>query len=586
MNCDKCGSENQDDANFCSHCGQALSGIASGDESVPAVDTGSVPIPSSIDETTTQEQFDQMLGGRYKLKEMLGRGGLGVVYSAYDQQLKMDIAIKFLLDRFLDDTAAVENLKREAKAAMQLAHPNIIRLFNFEDTPRAKYLLMELIEGESLASIAERKKDGLFTEAELIKYISKICEALIYAHAQGIVHRDIKPANILVASGDKIKLADFGIARINEAATSRMSGGGTPVYMSPEQILDQEVDARSDIYSLGITMYEMLAGRPPFQGPKLRDDHINTMPDPIENVTEWMNAIVLKCLKKEPDGRWSSAEELRDVLTRKKEIEVGFQTKFQPAWARAEADRSMVPRKTPVSDSSKDEEEAPSSRPAIIKRTPSPSRTASLHRHVSRLEIKSAPDHLAPERDQMRMGYGTLAGILAGVILLLMDKYELQKGLNITLFQMSWAVFGGLIGIAVGVAQKRGGKGLLSFALGVTGGLVAALLVRPISGFPSIDNIPLILYTVICGAIIGAFLGISDGFYELSINYALGCFLWGATGGGLAVGIFVLIRFALMSFWHPTAGWIIMGGVLGLFINMFMGYATKPLEGSPKIYKE
>ena len=265
MYCDNCGIENRNDANFCYKCSRDLSHIPDYRKGAVTVTIDPVGSSAKIDESTTQEQFSRILGGRYALKEMLGRGGMGVVYRAHDQQLGMDIAIKFLLDRFVDDYIAVASLKREAKAAMQLAHPNIIRLYNFEDMPEAKYLLMEFVKGESLASIASRKPERRFSEADVKKYISEVCEALKYAHARNVIHRDIKPSNILVAADGHVKLADFGVAHIIEAAANEaFIGGGTPIYMSPEQILEQEVDGRSDIYSLGITIYEMLAGKPPF----------------------------------------------------------------------------------------------------------------------------------------------------------------------------------------------------------------------------------------------------------------------------------------------------------------------------------
>ena len=169
MICDKCDRKNRKNANFCDRCGQSLLHIAGRNSS----DISTIPAtnPPRIDESITQEQLSRILGGRYELKEMLGRGGMGVVYRAYDQQLGMDVAIKFLLDSFVNDIGAIASLKREARAAMRLAHPNILRLYNFEDTPEAKYLLMEYVLGESLSSVASRKSKGCFCESNLAEII-------------------------------------------------------------------------------------------------------------------------------------------------------------------------------------------------------------------------------------------------------------------------------------------------------------------------------------------------------------------------------------------------------------------------------
>ncbi len=561
-----------------------MSDAVSEKDTPPAVEEEVVSSALPIDETTTQEQFSRILGGRYELKEMLGRGGMGVVYRAYDQGLKMDVAVKFLLDRYVDDPDAVESLKREAKAAMQLAHPNIVRLYNFEDTPQAKYVLMEFIVGESLASIAARKPERRFTEAEVINYISKTCEALMYAHSQGIVHRDIKPSNIIVSQGDQVKLADFGIAHIREAATSQAKGGGTPVYMSPEQVLNKETDARTDIYSLGITMYEMLAGEPPFRGPDVRNSHIHATPKPIGNVTEWMNAIVLKCLRKEPDARWASAEELRDVLTRRKEIEVGFQTVFRPAWTLADEEKKMALPKEPVPEVFSEEEEAPPRERKLVEKKPSSTRSSGAYRRLQPEEVKFGPTHLAPEREQARMGLGLLAGLLGGAIFAALDKSASREGFNVLFFQLSWIVNGGLIGIAIGIAQQKALKGMLSLVFGLSGGFGAALVAGSMSGLPSVENLGMLPYCLLCGTIMGAFLGIADGLYEISFTYTVRCFLWGALGGIFAVAAFVVIRFALVPVWKPLYAWIILGGTLGLLINVCLGSAKKPLHKSPKPY--
>ncbi len=572
MYCDTCGEENRIEAKYCHKCGHTLFQPGLKNAATEAVSTS-----SAIDESTRPEELSEILGGRYELKEMLGRGGMGIVYRAYDRQLGMDVAIKFLLDRFVDNFVAIECLKREARAAMKLAHPNIIHLYNFENTADAKYLLMEYVRGESLASIAARRSNRQFSDVEVIRYVSKVCEALKYSHSENVIHRDIKPSNILVTSEGRVKLADFGVAFINEAATSNPGEvAGTPTYMSPEQILGQKLDGRSDIYSVGVTMYEMLAGKPPFSGGDVSYQHIHVMPERIRGLSDWMNAVVLKCLRKDPEGRWQDAEELKDVLAGKKEIGINLQGRYQPEWLRVEVQRHMEPPNSPLPDTYCDEIKSPNPARVAVRKTPRPSSAHRLKERVGNIQKHAGLVQHTPEREHARMGLSTVGGIAGGIVIMALERnghLPIPEG---TLAQLSWILYGGLIGLAIGIAQKRTGKSLLSLSLGMMGGLVAAWLLNATGGIPSLGELRPAYFGLLCGTLVGAFLGISDGIYEKSFGYTIRCLLWSGLGGAVAVAFSLAARYLFSAFWSPLFNWMVVGAALGFFINFSVGFAERP----------
>src|SRR5437762_3510400 len=213
--------------------------------------------------------------GTYRIEAQLGEGGMGVVYRAFDTKLNRPVAVKFLSDE-LSDTAARRRFQREAQMASSLNHPHILTVYDAGEFDGRQYLITEFVDGGTLKSwvrAAER------TWLEIIELLIGIADGLAAAHAAGIVHRDIKPENILVAKNGYAKLADFGLAKLWETAggelvTRTLSAGhtrpgmivGTLAYMSPEQAAGQPVDARSDIFSFGVVLYELLAGRRPFEG--------------------------------------------------------------------------------------------------------------------------------------------------------------------------------------------------------------------------------------------------------------------------------------------------------------------------------
>ncbi len=266
---------------------------------------------------------------RYELIEELGRGAMGIVYKARDNELDEVVALKILPETLGQNAEAVRRFRQEARNARHLSHPNIVRIHDIGEEMGRKYISMEFVNGTDLKQrLIETKRQLPFTET--LNYAKQTCAAMIAAHEAGIVHRDIKPANIMITQDRKIKITDFGIAKAMEDAgttggkapspDSTRAGAivGTPLYMSPEQVQGHPVDYRSDIYSLGVVLYEMASGNPPFTEGDLAYHHVFTQAKPLGNVPEKYNALVLRCLAKKPDDRWQS---VRDILEELRKIE-------------------------------------------------------------------------------------------------------------------------------------------------------------------------------------------------------------------------------------------------------------------------
>ncbi len=208
-----------------------------------------------------------MLGGRYRVEARIGSGGMGEVYRGVDTVLDRTVAIKILLPQFARDVSFVDRFRREAQAAARLNHPNLVGIYDSGADGETQFIVMEFIQGRTLEDFMS--SGGRFTAVHAVEVAEKICDALAYAHVAGVIHRDIKPANVMVTRKGEVKVMDFGIARIvagPQTAPQTSAVLGTAAYISPEQAQGQPVDGRSDIYSLGAVLYEMLTGRPPFTG--------------------------------------------------------------------------------------------------------------------------------------------------------------------------------------------------------------------------------------------------------------------------------------------------------------------------------
>jgi tetratricopeptide (TPR) repeat protein len=254
---------------------------------------------------------------RYEVLGMLGKGGMGAVYKAYDHLLKRHVAYKVLAESLLRDPLARDQLLNEARAAAQLNHPNVVTVFDIGFNGDQSFICMELVEGESYQSIL-RARTWLEIE-EAMHFLVSVSQGLDHAHSRAIVHRDMKPSNVLLTSDHRVKILDFGLARPAEdsarlegSADSSMSG--TPKYISPEAIQGRPTDARSDVYSLGATLYELLVGRAPFTEGNLLMHHIHTPPPPLRNlrseISTELEELVLHCLAKMPQERFQTAGEI------------------------------------------------------------------------------------------------------------------------------------------------------------------------------------------------------------------------------------------------------------------------------------
>jgi molecular chaperone DnaK len=254
-------------------------------------------------------------GSRFVILEELNRGSMGVVFKAKDTSLDEIVALKVLNDFLCSDPLAVERFKREARAAKKLTHQHIVRINDFFEIKNKKMLSMEYIEGDDMKRMLAMKR-SLAVE-ELKHYVLQICEGLEFAHKRGVIHRDVKPANIMITMEQEVKITDFGIAK-NLQSEDMTTGSrilGTPLYMAPEQIEGRQVDARSDIYALGIMMYELISGNPPFMEGNIEYQHIHMKPPPLPtSVPADVQELIMKAISKAMDDRFQSVAELGDAL--------------------------------------------------------------------------------------------------------------------------------------------------------------------------------------------------------------------------------------------------------------------------------
>lgn len=262
------------------------------------------------------------LQGRYEILEKIGSGGMSVVYKAKCHTLNRLVAIKVLKEEFASDENFVSKFKMEAQAAARLSHPNIVNVYDVVDEENLHYIVMELIEGITLKNYIEKKE--LLDSKEAIGIAIQVAQGIAAAHEQHIIHRDIKPQNMIISKDGKVKVADFGIARAVSSQTVNSSAAvGSVHYISPEQARGGYCDERSDIYSFGITLYEMVTGRVPFEGDNTVAVALAHLEDPVvppgdynPQVYSGLEDIILKCTKKKPDRRYGSMEEVIHDLRR------------------------------------------------------------------------------------------------------------------------------------------------------------------------------------------------------------------------------------------------------------------------------
>ena len=269
----------------------------------------------------TTDLVGQTLGGRYQIQSLIGQGGMASVYRAYDINLHRAVAIKVIHPHLSNNQEFFRRFEEEATAVAHLRHPNIVQVYDFSHDGNLYYMVMEFVMGETLQSRLKRLNASRrrLRVDEVKPITSDICDAAFYAHQRGMIHRDIKPANIMLDVNGRAILMDFGIAHIIGGTQHTATGAvlGTAMYMSPEQIQGIQIDARADIYSIGITLFEMLSGKPPFEADSaitLMMMHLN---DPVPDLHELhpdippeLIEITNKALAKNRDARYQSANEM------------------------------------------------------------------------------------------------------------------------------------------------------------------------------------------------------------------------------------------------------------------------------------
>ncbi|WP_460775370.1 Stk1 family PASTA domain-containing Ser/Thr kinase [Microbacterium sp. GXF7504] len=273
----------------------------------------------------------RVLAGRYRVDALIGRGGMASVYRGYDTTLGRDVALKLLKRELAEDATFRTRFRLEAQAASRMAHPTIVRVYDagedVETTPDGvdhpvPYIVMELVEGTLLKDLVT---EGPVPVEDAVRYVDGILEALDYSHRAGVVHRDIKPGNVMVTAAGQVKVMDFGIARAVSDSSSTVAETttilGTAAYFSPEQAKGEPVDARADLYSAGVVLYELLTGRQPFRGDTpvaVAYQHVSEAPLPpselVEDLPRGLDAVVLRALAKDPFQRYQDAASFREAL--------------------------------------------------------------------------------------------------------------------------------------------------------------------------------------------------------------------------------------------------------------------------------
>jgi serine/threonine protein kinase/tetratricopeptide (TPR) repeat protein len=326
MKCPRCQTDNPSSSKYCSECATPLPFPSSG-----AADKGAFFGPTETLQTPVKElATGTTFAGRYQVIEELGKGGMGRVYKVLDTKIKEKVALKLIKPEVASDKETIERFSNELKFARKISQRNVCRMFDLGEAEGAHFITMEYVSGEDLKSMI--RMTGTLGIGTVLSVGKQVCDGLSEAHSLGVVHRDLKPQNIMIDKAGNVKIMDFGIARSirNKGITGAGVMVGTPEYMSPEQAEAKEVDHRSDIYSLGIILYEMATGRVPFEGDtalSIAMKHKGELPKNPKQfnsaIPDDLSGVILKCLEKDKSERYQSAADVRAEIER---VEKGLPT--------------------------------------------------------------------------------------------------------------------------------------------------------------------------------------------------------------------------------------------------------------------
>ncbi len=310
ISCPNCQAANPEDSRFCGNCATPL-------RPLDFAENPTLELLTPVREIARGALFAK----RYEIIEDLGEGGMGHIYRVLDRTINEEVALKLIRHEVAANPKTIARFSNELKIARKVSHKNVCRMYHLGEEAGTYYITMEFVDGEDLKKMLKMAKP--FSEKTAVDIARQTCEGLAEAHRHGIIHRDLKPSNIMIDGEGNIRILDFGIAKSveTEGLTRTKAMIGTPEYMSPEQVMGEEADPRSDIYSLGVVLYEMMTGRVPFEGDNPLSTAIQhqtkSAPAPIElnpRISPNLNRIILKCLEKSPDDRYPTAEALRNDL--------------------------------------------------------------------------------------------------------------------------------------------------------------------------------------------------------------------------------------------------------------------------------
>jgi serine/threonine-protein kinase len=325
IKCPKCKTENTSDSQFCKSCATPLP---------PSKD---IHVTEILETPTEELTRGTTFANRYEIIEELGTGGMGRVYRVEDKKIKEEVALKLIKPEIASDKKTIERFSNELKMARKIAHKNVCKMYDLGEEKGTHFITMEYVPGQDLSGLI--RQTGQLTVGTAISIARQVCEGLTEAHRLGVIHRDLKPQNIMIDKEGNARIMDFGIARSlkEKGITGTGVMVGTPEYMSPEQAEVKEIDQRSDIYSLGVILYEMATGRAPFEGETslgIAMKHKSEIPrDPRDvnaQIPKDLSQIILKCMEKHKEKRYQNTEELLSKLEKMKSVTA--ETITVPEW--------------------------------------------------------------------------------------------------------------------------------------------------------------------------------------------------------------------------------------------------------------